>query len=591
MIRSIYSKNNRVCMQDSPNFYSETAVLIDELLSKEQFSKEKVKLAKKYSMKEVPTDIKIGMLTGKHIITKPVRTTSGVAPLAIMTAPFSCPHGKCTFCPGGPKSVFGDVPQSYTGKEPASLRAVRNAFDPYLQVFNRLEQYIATQHAIQKAELIIMGGTFIALDKEYKENFIMNAFKAMNDFGDEFFVKGKLNRDKYAQFFEVPGNMHDEERVKRVQKKILELKGKSILEKEQKRNETSHVRCIALCIETKPDWCFENQIDEMLRYGTTRVEVGIQTLKESVLKKTNRGHTLEDSKRATMLLKNAFLKVGYHMMPGLPDTSEDEDIEMFKELFANEKYMPDALKIYPCIVMQGTPLYELWKRGQFTPIEIEQAARVIAKSKLYIPKWCRVMRIQRDIPTYRISAGVNKTNLRQYVEEESKHLGISCQCIRCREPKGRMIDEKNIVITTTAYESSGGTEYFISAEDKSQNMLVGFCRLRISKNSWRPEIKSVIAGIRELHIYGKALDLHEHEGEEKEKEKRDEKSDKKINTKEVLQSAQHKGLGKKLMAEAERIAKEKYKCDKIAVISGIGVREYYSKLGYVLDGAYMVKKF
>ncbi len=547
------------------------SILKQKKISKEKLSKVKNKLCKKYGVRQPPTDIEILLhatpedVREMNILVKPMRTQSGVAVVAVMSYPFSCKHGKCLYCPGGPGSFFGDVPQSYTGKEPATMRAARNKYDAYLQVFNRLEQYIALGHMPDKVELIVMGGTFPSFDLGYQEEFITYSLKAVNDFGQEFFSDGELDFIKYKKFFEMPGDMRDDERVKRIQERMLALKGKSSLGKEQKRNETSKIRCVAMCLETRPDYCFTKEIDNMLSLGTTRVELGVQTVFEDVMQKIKRGHSVQDAVKATQLMKDSFLKVGYHMMPGLPGSSVKKDVEMFKELFSNPDFKPDALKIYPCMVIEGTELFDLWKAKKYKPLTTAVAAKMLAEVKKYIPTYCRIMRIQRDIPTTMISAGVDRTNLRQYVSKLLKEKKIKCKCIRCREPKGRKIDFSKVVIKRLDYSASGGKEVFLSAE--AGDVLLGFCRLRIPYKPFRPEITPKSAGIRELHVYGAAVPVGER-GE----------------------AVQHRGLGRKLMLEAERIAKEEFNCSKMLVISGVGVREYYKKIGYKKDGVYVSKK-
>ncbi len=551
-------------------FFNEVvSILKDKNISKDEAARLKLRLCKRYNIKEVPTDIQVLLNQDKNLklVTKPVRTQSGVAVIALMTAPFACKHGKCIFCPGGPKSVFGDVPQSYTGREPSTMRSMRNDYDPYLITFNRLEQYVATGHSNDKIEMIIMGGTFPSFDSGYQEDFVTYALKGLNDFGD-FFYEGELDFPKYKEFFEMPGNLKDPERVGRIKEKLKKLKGESSLEKEQLRNEKARIRCVALCIETKPDWCFENDINNMLKFGATRVELGVQCLNDEILKKTNRGHTLADSIKATQLMRDSFLKIGYHMMPGLPRSNKEMDVGMFKEIFSNPDYMPDSLKIYPTLVMQGTGLYELWKKGIYMPLSLEEASEIISEAKRFVPKWCRVMRIQRDIPTYSITKGVKNTNLRQYVEEMCIKKGIKCRCIRCKEPKDKRITFENVKMSSETYEASGSSEIFISVEDTKNDLLLGFVRLRIPSKPFRKEITENTAGIRELHVYGQAVPIGE-------------KTD---------LGVQHKGFGRRLLEEAEKIAREKFDSKKMLVISGVGVRGYYRKFGYEKEGVYMGKR-
>jgi elongator complex protein 3 len=552
--------------------------LIDALkkktLSKIELSKLKLKLCRKYKLKKVPTDIEILLHASPqdaqkmNLVFKPGRSASGVSVIAIMSYPFACKHGKCLYCPGGPGSVFGDIPQSYTGREPATMRAIRNRFDSYLQTFNRLEQYMAAGHLPEKIELIVMGGTFPSFNKKYQEDFITYSLKAMNDFGYMFFKNNRFDFSKYKKFFEMPGDMRDDERVKRIIDNVSRLKGRSNLKKEQKRNETAKIRCVAMCLETRPDFCMKKELNNMLEFGTTRVELGVQALSNHILKRIKRGHSIEDTIKATQLMKDCFLKVGYHMMPGLPGVSYADDVNYFKDLFKLSDFRPDALKIYPCMVIEGTELYTLWKKGRYKPLTTKKAAQMIVSIKKHIPKYVRIMRIQRDIPTFMTAAGVDRTNLRQYVSKILQKKKQECQCIRCREPRDKKIDFKNVRMLTCYYEASKGAEVFISAEDIKNNILLGFCRLRIPYKPFRKEITKDSAGIRELHVYGTT-----------------EKIGKKG------KNVQHKGIGKKLVKEAERIAKEVFDKKKMLVISGIGVKEYYcKKLGYKKDGVYVSKR-
>lgn len=502
----------------------------------------------------------------RFLQTKPSRTIAGVAPVAIMTKPIPCPHGKCTMCPGGVGSAFGNTPQSYTGNEPAALRACRNMYDPYLQVFNRLEQYTLLNQSIDKIELIVMGGTFIAADKSYRDEFVKYAFKAMNDFSGMFYTD-ELDFPKFKKFFELPADVKDADRTRRLHGKILALKKDCSLEEEQRRNETSRARCVALCFETRPDYSKKKEIDAMLRLGCTRVELGVQSIYDDVLKKIRRGHTVADSILATQLLRDSFLKMGYHIMPGLPGSSAKKDVQMFKEIFSDPDYMPDSLKIYPCMVTKGTQLYDEWKSGKFVPLTTKEAAEIIAEGKRYVKPFCRVMRVQRDIPSKLIEAGVGITNLRQEVEKLMKNA--KCQCIRCREPKGKKVDVAGLKTKRFDYEASNGREVFLSVEEPKQDIIVGFCRLRMPYEPFRKEIAPNTSGIRQLHVYSESIALGE-----KPKERQ----------------MQHRGFGKLLMEEAEKIAKEEFDAKKMLVLSGIGAKEYFRKLGYKDEGVYVGKK-
>jgi len=537
--------------------------------SKSQIAKKKINLCSKYKLKHIPTDIEVLLnakaselsILKKYLQTKPTRSLSGVSVVAIMCQPHQCPHGRCIICPGGIDSPFGRVPQSYTGKEPATRRAIRNGYDPYLQVINRLEQYVASGHVPEKIELIIMGGTFISTSKKYRDDFIMYSFKAMNDFSRMFFKNG-LDIIKFREFFELPGDIKDTVREKSIQARVMAIKGKSLLEREQRLNEKSTVKCVGLTIETRSDYASKKYADEMLRLGATRVEVGVQSVYDESLKKIERGHTVADNIKAIRTLKDMGFKINTHYMPGL-FVSRKEDLAGMKQLFSDTDYRPDMLKIYPCMVVKGTKLYNMWKRGTFKPINTKQAVSLIAEFKTTVPRYCRIMRVQRDIPTYMTSAGVDRTNLRQYIHAEMDKRGDKCECIRCREI-GRKPVKGPVVINVEKYDASEGVEFFISADIKSR--IAGFCRLRFPSQAIRKEITVDSALVRELHVYGMAAKLGK------------------------KGAIQHRGIGKKLLARAEAIAKKANK-KKMVVISGIGVRQYYRKLGYRKHGPYMVKNF
>ncbi len=488
-------------------------------------------VAKKYGLSNVPTNPQILAAAEQKDLPllepllrkKPVRTISGIAVVAVMARPYPCP-GACIYCPQGE-----GFPKSYTGREPAAMRAKRSNFEPYLQVEGRLNQLKQIGHAVDKAELIIMGGTFNAQPREYQEWFVTRCLEAMNDFGC---VQG--------------GSQH--------------------LQDAQNRNEEAQVRNVGITLETRPDYCKEGHVDEMLRLGVTRVELGVQSIVEGVYEKVGRGHTTEDVADATRIARDAGLKVGYHMMPGL-FTSYEEDLGQFRELFGNPNYKPDFLKIYPTLVIKGTMLYELWKRGEYAPYSDSEALELLIEIKRLLPKWTRVMRIQRDIPSYLIEAGVKKGDIGARVYTRVRN----CRCIRCREAghkhrAGISVDWELVKILTEAYEASGGTEHFISIEDPLSDVLIAYLRLRFpSAKSHRGEANNS-ALVRELRVLGRALGLGVRDAQEK----------------------QHRGLGRTLLARAEETAAAAgYK--QLLITSAIGTREYYRKLGYRRLGPYMRK--
>ncbi len=560
-------------MQASGYFNELIQAIKQKRLSKDALSRLKLRLCRKYGLKHIPTDIEVLLnasvsdinIIKKYLRTKPTRSLSGVAVVAVMTRPYRCPHGRCITCPGGPGSEFGTVPQSYTGKEPATRRAIRNSYDPYLQIFNRLEQYIASGHSVDKVELIIMGGTFIARPRRYRDRFVMLCYRAMNDFSRIFYKNGVLDIIKFREFFELPGDIEEKGRMRRIKKRVRAMKSsgaKKSLEYEQRKNEVAAVRCVGLTIETRSDYGKLKQGSEMLRLGCTRVEVGVQSVYDSALRMMERGHTTKDNIESIRILKDLGFKINVHYMPGL-FVSKKKDLAGMKQLFSDPDYRPDMLKIYPCMVLKGTRLYDMWKKGRYRPLGTRQAAEIISRFKESVPEYCRIMRVQRDIPTYATSAGVDRTNLRQYIQEIMKKNGTRCRCIRCREIGRSGKPLGHIKIEEMQYEASKGDEFFISAV--SGDNIAGFCRLRFPSMYLRKEIGAKSALLRELHVYGLAMGIGR------------------------KGPVQHRGLGRKLLLKAEKIALANDK-NKMVVISGIGAREYYRRHGYRREGPYMVKR-
>lgn len=479
------------------------------------------------------------------LMKKPTRTISGVAIVAVMCRPHKCPHGRCKYCPES--SI---APPSYTGEEPAALRARMFHFHPYVQTFNRLYQLKNIGHSIDKVELIIMGGTFASCTLDYQEWFVTQCLRAMNDFET---VSKKI-----------PVNQREI--------KIIPPEDFQYIHDAQKNNEHSKVRCIGLTFETRPDYAKMEDINRMLQFGVTRVELGVQTLYNHIYKRVDRGHKIQDVIEANQLLRDSGIKVAMHMMPGLL-SSFSSDVNMFKRLFSEPLFSPDMLKIYPCLVTEGSEFYDMWKKGEYEPYTSQQAVDLIVEVKKILPKWVRTMRIQRDIPATLIDAGVKKSNLGELVYNRLEEEDIQCQCIRCREvghkkAHGIEPDYNNIELLRTDYDVVGGHEIFLSIEDVENDILIGFTRLRIPSNRvFRKEITSSSSLIRELHVYGQMQKIG--------------KNDDNL--------WQHKGYGAQLLEEAERIAKDEYNKNKMLIISGIGVRDYYRKFGYYKDGPYMSK--
>ncbi len=463
---------------------------------------------------------------------RPVRTISGVAVIAAMTSPYKCPHGKCAPCPGGVDSAFNS-PQSYTGAEPAALRALQADYDPYRQVTARLTQLKQIGHDLDKAELIVMGGTITARPLDYQQWFVKRCLDAMSDFG------GEVTNRRY-------------------------------LEESQAANETAAVRNIAMTFETRPDWCKTVHIDRMLDMGVTKVELGVQSTYDFILKRIERGHTVAESVEANRALRDSGLKVGFHMMPGLPGSSFERDLRMFERLFNDARFCPDYLKIYPALVTEGTKLYDWWKRGEYTPLSSEDAALLLARIKERLPGWVRLQRIQRDIPAKHVVAGVMKSNVRQLAGDILQKEHKRCRCIRCREIGHRLLkgfeaDPGSVRPGVEKYEACGGIEHFISFDEPNIDALIGFARLRFPGKPHRPELEGA-ALIRELHVYGRMVPIGKNS-----------------------ESWQHKGYGAELLKIAGELARGAG-YGKLAVTSGIGAREYYKKLGFERDGPYMSRR-
>ncbi|MBS3094262.1 tRNA uridine(34) 5-carboxymethylaminomethyl modification radical SAM/GNAT enzyme Elp3 [Candidatus Pacearchaeota archaeon] len=440
-------------------------------------------------------------------IRKPTKTISGITPVAVMLPPRKCKHGNCIYCPSL------NVPQSYTPKSPVVMRAKNVNYDSYKQVKARIEAFEVMNHKTEKIEIIIMGGTFLEYPKKFQDEFLKGIYDGLN---------GKKSKS---------------------------------LDEAQKRNEKAKHRCVALCVETRPD---RIDIERMKKFGCTRVEIGVQIIDDEIYKKVRRGHTVKDVITATRNLKNAGFKIGYHIMPGLPGSNPKKDLQLFKKLFSDDKFKPDQLKIYPCQVMPGSELENLYWKKKYKPYTKDEIEKLLIQMLKVIPRYCRVMRIMREIPPEYLVAGTTKIDLRKDVEEELRKKSSKLKEIRYREigfAKGEV--DFHLKLKITKYKASDGEEYFLEVINK-KDILFGLLRLRIFGEN---------AIIRELHVYGPTLKLGERGN-----------------------FFQHKGIGKWLIDEAEKICKEN-EIKQLKIISGVGVREYYKKFGYSLDKNYMVKLF
>lgn len=511
--------------------------IAEELLSKTildrgEIEKIKLKVCKEYGLSKVPSNIEIIENSPLEILDnvrrklarKPTRIISGVTVITVVAPIYECPHGGCIYCPGGKSS-----PKSYTGREESVENALKVGYDPYLQVVNQLEKLQKLGHKIDKVELIIIGGTFNTVPDGAQRWFVKRCIDALNNSSSRSF-------DDAVQ-----------------------------------KAERASIRVSGITIETRPDWAKLRQANKLLEMGVTRVELGVQSLDDEIYKAINRGHTVKDVIEATQTLKDLGFKVGYHMMPNLPGSSYEKDLEIYRKIWEDERFRPDLVKIYPTLVLPDTGLYELWKRGEYRPYTDDVLIKLLAEWFLKTPTYVRIQRVQREIPLDTISAGNKIGNLRERVEEYLKSIGLRCRCIRCREA-GRRIREgveickERIKLFITKYEASGGLEYFISYEDPVADALIGFIRLRMPSRTLRRELENT-GIVRELHVYGKMSPVRMREEE----------------------SWQHRGYGSMLLSKAEEIAAIEMDTRKLVVISGIGVREYYYKRGYRLDGPYVSK--
>jgi elongator complex protein 3 len=447
-----------------------------------------------------------------------IRSQSGIATITVITEPYACP-GRCVYCPTEVRA-----PKSYLPNEPAVMRALRNDYDPYRQVRSRLEALTETGHPTDKLELIIKGGTWSFYPEAYQHRFIQQCVQAANDYRDTQHV----TRDT------------------------------SDLEETLRRNETAQNRIIGITIETRPDYIDEAEIHRLRELGVTRVELGVQSLDESVLTRIVRDHGTAEVRQATRLLKDAGFKVAYHLMPNLPGATPESDLETMRTLFADPGYQPDTLKLYPCVVIESAELFDWWSRGRYVPYDDDTLIELLVQMKQLVPPYVRIERVIRDIPSTSIQAGCLVTNLREEVHRRMRARHLRCRCLRCRQVRDAADGAFSLI--RRDYDASAGQEVFLSFEDANTDRVASFLRLRIdpSGRGW----------VRELHSYGQHLPLHQHSDG----------------------AVQHHGFGQRLLQEAERIAQEEFGVRRLAVIAGVGVREYYRKLGYRLEQTYMVKE-
>ncbi|MCI4347358.1 MAG: tRNA uridine(34) 5-carboxymethylaminomethyl modification radical SAM/GNAT enzyme Elp3 [Thermoplasmata archaeon] len=453
---------------------------------------------------------------------KPTRTLSGVAIVAVMTSPARCPHGRCTYCPGG---LEAGTPQSYTGEEPSALRGAQFGWDARQITEHRLAALEAIGHPTSKVEVIVMGGTFPARPKAYRDGVFRGVFDGLNG------------------------------------------RPSSSLPDAQAANESSDRRLVSLTVETRPDHCDGSILPDLLDAGVTRVEIGVECLTESVLRDVNRAHDVGDVERSTREAKDRGLKVAYHVMLGLPGMNPELDLRDVRRMFEAPEFRPDMLKIYPTLVLPGTRLHEDWTAGRYRPYDTETAAGLLARIKALVPPWVRIQRIQRDIPARLIADGVRTSNLRQVALRRLAETGGRCRCLRCREPgRGSTPDPEDFEERETRYAASDGNELFLSVEDPATDTVGAFLRLRFPSDRTEGGLESPV--IRELKVLGSAVPVG--------------------TPARRPTDYQHRGFGKALLRRAESaVRSEGY--DRLYVRTAVGTRGYYRALGFEREGSAMVK--
>lgn len=473
---------------------------------------------------------------------KPVRTLSGVTTVTVLTKPYPCP-GKCIFCPTDVR-----MPKSYLPDEPGAMRALEHAFDPYRQVRARLEALESLGHPTDKIELLILGGTWSAYRRDYQEWFIKRCFDAMNEADGE--------ADGNAEGKTVTNPLHHP----------AERCTPGELAAAHARNETAPHRNVGLVIETRPDEITPDELAWLRSLGVTKVQMGAQSLDDRILEMNQRGHTAAETLRATALLRAAGFKIVLHWMPNLYGATLESDRADFARLW--QGYCPDEIKIYPNQLLANAELYEIWKRGEYRPYTTEELIDLLADLKPTVPRYCRINRVIRDIPSTNVIEGNRRTSLRQDVHEEMKRRGTRCECIRCREVRGSQVNAAALQLDDLTYSAAHAEEHFLSFVTPDDR-IAGFLRLSLpgpdSPDTGMDDLHGA-ALIREVHVYGQSLPVGA----------------------EGSGAAQHIGLGTRLLQHAEQIARARG-FRRLAVIAAVGTRRYYLERGFERGRLYLVK--
>jgi elongator complex protein 3 len=534
---------------------------------------------------------------------KPVRTVSGVAPVTVLTKPFPCP-GQCIFCPNDVR-----MPKSYLASEPGAQRAEHNFFDPYLQTYNRVKALYDMGHRVDKVELIVLGGSWSYYPETYQIWFIKECFRALNEFGlkddreqiRDYYKKieekiskldipalsedSKVNEQLFLKYQIHGVEITSPETYNQIIQKLFVEPEKKVgldkyqsadwdeLKQQHQLNETADVRCVGLVLETRPDLINQKEVIKLRSFGCTKVQLGIQSLDDEVLKKNKRGHGVEESARAMNLLRRAGFKLHIHWMPNLYGSNPEKDKKDYLKLFEDERFKPDEIKIYPCSLLESAKLMQYFQQGKWRPYTHDELLDVLTFCLAHTPPYCRVTRVIRDIPSFDIVAGNKKTNFRQIAQQELEKTHQRSQNIRAREIRRHEFDPNKVFYEEIEYQTAVSTEIFmqylapVQTDQGEQNKLLGFLRLSLPKQKSFVEELDAAVVIREVHVYGSVVGLG----------------------KNATDRAQHLGLGSKLIEKAkQRAAEENF--SKIGVISAVGTREYYRERGFKDKKLYQISE-
>lgn len=506
---------------------------------------------------------------------KPIRTSSGVTPMTVLTKPFPCP-GTCIFCPNDIR-----MPKSYLADEPGAQRAEANAFDPYLQTYSRLLTYQQIGHNTDKIEIIILGGTWSFYPEPYQIWFVKRIFDAMHDFGNGIDrraeVEALLRHTRLHPLNLVEGEVNGRLMIESYNQMVNKLYKDELsmqfeyatweeLEAVHRENEQAKCRSVGLVIETRPDYLDEAEAIRLRRLGCTKIQIGIQSMNDEVLKLNKRGHDVQRSRDALRALRKAGFKIHAHWMPNLYGSTPEQDILDFQRLFTDPDIQPDELKVYPCSLIESAELMQVYERGDWRPYEEQELLEVLLAAFQYVPEYVRLTRVIRDIPSPDIVVGNKKTNFRQIVEDELKRRGIRSQEIRSREIGSQKVSSDALTLKETRYQTSIGEEIFLQYVT-DENQITGFLRLSLpTAEPIVPELANA-AMIREVHVYGRAVAIGQMQHGK----------------------AQHAGLGTTLIEYAVELAAERG-YEKLAVISAVGTRDYYRKRGFEDGELYQIRK-